>query len=33
MRDLNNEASKRCREKRKDKFKQLEEELDQLKVC
>lgn len=32
MRDLNNEASKRCRENRKTKFQMLEEELNQLKA-
>jgi len=32
MRDLNNEASKRCRENRKSKFQILEEELDELKA-
>jgi len=32
MRDLNNEASKRCRENRKSKFSQLEEQRDTLMV-
>lgn len=31
MRDLNNEASKRCRENRKNKFEKLEAECEELK--